>query len=294
MIEKENLVGPTNKILEVDLTKRKASIYVVTDKERKLYLGGKGLGLKLIFDRMPAGVDPMGEENILALMPGVVMGTGAPCSGRFHAVTKSPLTGIMTSSSCGGAFGMQLKTAGWDGVLIKGKADRPVYIEISAKNVSFKDADEFWGMDTVSVQEKIIEHKRTAALVIGPAGEKGVRFASIASGHRFLGRGGMGAVMGAKNLKAIVAAGGGFRIKPVDADGFEKVRKKAVKYISSNKMTSDVYTNYGTRANVNMSNKGNILPINNFSDGSSDEAEKYPAKRSAKSTRHFIRPVSLV
>ena len=82
----------------------------------------------------------------------------------------------------------------------------------------------------------------------------------------------MGAVMGAKNLKAIVASGGGFRIKPVDAEGFEKVRKKAVKYISSNKMTSKVYTNYGTRANVNMSNKANILPINNFTDGSSEEA----------------------
>ena len=274
MINKENLIGPTNKILEVDLSARKATVYIVPQELRKMYLGGKGLGLKLIYDRMPAGVDPLGPDNIIAIMPGVLLGTGAPCSGRFHAVTKSPLTGIMTSSSCGGPFGMQLKTAGWDGLLVKGKADQPVYMEITAKNVSFKDAEGIWGLDTVSAQEQILENKRSAALVIGPAGENGVRFASIASGHRFLGRGGMGTVMGAKNLKAIVATGGDYRIKPVDADGFEKAKKRAAKYIGGNKMTSVVYTNYGTRANVNMSNKANILPVNNFTDGNSELAER--------------------
>lgn len=297
MKDKESLVGPINKILEVDLTARKASIYIVPREMRKMYLGGKGLGLKLIYDRMPPGVDPLGEENIIAIMPGVLMGTGAPCSGRFHAVTKSPLTGIMTSSSCGGPFGMQLKTAGWDGLLIKGKADRAVYMEISSKNVSFKDADEIWGMDTAAAQEAIIEQKRSAALVIGPAGENGVRFASIASGHRFLGRGGMGAVMGAKNLKAIVATGGEYWIKPVDAEGFEKAKKRAAKYIGSNKMTSDIYTNYGTRANVNMSNKANILPINNFTDGNSDQAGKISGesiRKEYKTYHNTCKPCSIL
>ena len=282
MKEKENLIGPTNKIIEVDLSTRTVNIYVVPDELRRMYLGGKGLGLKLIFDRLPAGVDPLGEENIIAVMPGVLLGTGAPCTGRFHAVSKSPQTGIMTSSSCGGAFGMHLKTAGWDGLLIRGKADRPVYLEITAKNVTFKDAADWWGKDTVSVQEELVDKKRSAALVIGPAGENRVRYANIASGHRFLGRGGMGAVMGAKNLKAVVAFGGDYRIKAVDAAAFEKARKLAVKYISDNRMTSVVYTKYGTRANVNLSNKGNILPINNFTDGRSDQAVNISGEQISK------------
>jgi len=284
---KEKMVGPSNKVLDVDLSSRKVQIYEVPLELRKQYLGGKGLGLKLVFDRMPAAVDPMAEENIIAFMPGVLLGTGAPCSGRFHAVTKSPLTGIMTSSSCGGPFGMQLKTAGWDGLLIKGKSDKPVLMEITAKNVSFKEANDIWGKDTVAVQEQILENKRSAALVIGPAGEKGVRYANIASGHRFLGRGGIGAVMGAKNLKGIIATGGDYRIKPVDEELFEKARKRGVKYLHSNVMTSKTYTNYGTRANVNPSNKANILPINNFTDGSSDQAENISGEKISEKHKTF-------
>ncbi len=269
---KQELIGPSNKVLEVDLSSRTVEVYVVSQELRRLYLGGKGLGLKLIFDRLPPGVDPLGEENIIAFMPGVLLGTGAPCTGRFDAVTKSPQTGIMTSSSCGGPFGMQLKTAGWDGLLIKGKADRPVCLEITSEGANFREADALWGKDTASAQEQLVDDKRSAALVIGPAGENRVRYANIASGHRFLGRGGMGAVMGAKNLKAIVARGGNYQIKPLDPAGFEKAKKVAAKYIKNNPMTSVVYTNYGTRANVNLSNKGNILPINNFTDGQSDLA----------------------
>ncbi len=130
-------LGPFNKVLEVDLSSETYSIYIVDDQERAMYLGGKGLGLKLIYDRLEPGTDPLGKDNILAIMPGVLMGTGAICSGRFAAVTKSPLTGIMVSSSCGGPFGMALKTAGWDGLLIKGKANRPTYIELNEQGVVF-------------------------------------------------------------------------------------------------------------------------------------------------------------
>ena len=109
------IAGPSNKVLEVDLTSRTFTVYQVTDEERRMYLGGKGLGLKLIYDRMPAKVDPLGKDNIIAFTPGVLMGTGAPCSGRFSAVTKSPLTGIMDHASCGGPFGMSSENCrmGW-------------------------------------------------------------------------------------------------------------------------------------------------------------------------------------
>ncbi|MFO8048423.1 MAG: aldehyde ferredoxin oxidoreductase family protein [Desulfosudaceae bacterium] len=269
---KKELAGPSNKVLEVDLTSRQVDTCTVSEELRKMYLGAKGLGLKLLFDRLSPGIDPLGEDNIIAFMPGVLMGTGAPCSGRFDAVTKSPLTGIMTSSSCGGPFGMQLKTAGWDGLLIKGKSSSPVYLEVTSEGVTFHDAGELWGKNTVETQQELGDGKKTGALVIGPAGENLVRYANIASEDRFLGRAGMGAVLGAKNLKAIVARGGDYRIKPVDADKFDKAKKTAAAYIRQNEMTSVVYTNYGTRANVNLSNEANILPINNFSDGHDNRA----------------------
>jgi len=269
---KEELVGPSNKVLEVDLTTRQVDTYTVPTELRKMYLGAKGLGLKLLFDRMVPGTDPLGADNIIAFMPGVLMGTGAPCTGRFDAVTKSPQTGIMTSSSCGGPFGMQLKTAGWDGLLIKGRSETPVYLEVIPEGVTFHDAAGLWGKDTVETQHALADGKKTGALAIGPAGENQVRYANIASEDRFLGRAGMGAVLGAKNLKAIVARGGKYRIKPVDADKFNKAKKTAARFIRQNEMTSVVYTNYGTRANVNLSNEANILPINNFSDGHDDRA----------------------
>ena len=123
----QQITGTGNRILEVDLTDRRVDTFRVETCERKLYLGAKGLGLKLLFDRLQPGIDPLGPENIIAFMPGVLMGTGAPCSGRFQAIAKSPLTGIMGTASCGGPFGMALKTAGWDGILIKGRAEKPAY-----------------------------------------------------------------------------------------------------------------------------------------------------------------------
>jgi aldehyde:ferredoxin oxidoreductase len=264
------MIGPGNKVLEVDLTSRTYQVYKITDEERHKYLGGKGLGLKLIFDRMPAGIDPLGGENILAFMPGVLMGTGAPCSGRFSAITKSPLTGIMDHASCGGPFGMNLKTAGWDGLLIKGSSEQPVYLLITPKGVEFKDASGLWGKDTFTTQDML--GNKGGAAVIGQAGENLVRFANIASGHRFLGRGGMGAVMGAKKLKAILAVGGAYKILPKRAKAFERVRKLAIKRINANSTTAYALRKFGTGSLVNLTNAGGILPVKNYSDGMSDQA----------------------
>ena len=111
----KEIIGTSNRFLEVNLTTREVQEFKATDEDRQLYLGGKGLGLKYIYDRMDLSVDPLGEGNILAFMMGVMISTGAPCTGRFAAITKSPLTGIMASSSCGGPFGIAYKTAGYDG-----------------------------------------------------------------------------------------------------------------------------------------------------------------------------------
>jgi aldehyde:ferredoxin oxidoreductase len=268
----KQLIGTSNRIIEINLSSKQYKEFQVTDVDRRLYLGGKGLGLKLLFERLQPGIDPLGEDNYLAFMMGVLMGTGAPCSGRFAALTKSPLTGIMLSSSCGGPFGMAYKTAGYDGLLITGKSDQPVYLEIDETTIKFKNASELWGRDTFETQKAFGEDSGTGVLAIGPAGENKVLFANIATGHRFLGRGGMGAVMGAKNLKAIVAHGQAYKIIPRDKDRFKAICKRAVKYINQNKYTGNLYRNFGTNSNTNPCNDAGLLPINNFSRGSDQRA----------------------
>ena len=267
------VLGTNNRVLEVDLSSSSFTEYQISDKDRKLYLGGKGMAMKLLYDKMKPGIDPLGEENIIVFAMGVLMGTGAPCSGRFDAVTKSPLTGIMASASCGGPFGMALKTSGWDCLLVKGKARKPTVLIIDSEGADFKDAKSVWGKDTEKAQE-ILAKYGTGALVIGPAGENMVTYANICSGHRFLGRGGMGAVMGSKNLKGIVAKGKEVKIVPKQAKKFEKARKKLNDYINKNRITSYSYRNFGTNANVNMSNASGILPVRNFTGGSHEEAYK--------------------
>jgi phosphoribosylformimino-5-aminoimidazole carboxamide ribotide isomerase len=171
------------------------------ENDRRMYLGGKGLGLKLIYDRMPPGVDPLGADNIMAVMTGVLLGTGAPCSGRFAAVTKSPLTGLMAASSCGGPFGMGLKTAGYDGLLITGCADEPLVLSIDEQGARFDPAGDLWGRDTVETPNLPGPGPAGGRPGDRTRGENRVLYANIASGHRFLGRGGFGAVMGPRTLK---------------------------------------------------------------------------------------------
>ncbi len=288
------IVGTNNRVLEVNLEDQTYEIYKVTSDERRLYLGAKGLGLKLLFDRMEPGQDPFGSDNIIAFMPGVLMGTGGPCSGRFEALTKSPLTGIMVTSSCGGPFGLALKTAGWDGLLIKGKASTPTYLDITKDGVAFKDAKDIWGLDIPDAQAKL-DGKKIKSLTIGPAGENQVLYANVASGHRFLGRGGLGAVMGSKNLKAIRAEGGAYRITPRNPELFKKVKTRAIKYIKQNDIT-DKYRSYGTSTNVSYCLEAGIIPINNFKDGKHELGKNVSGEFMAEkheTTHHTCKPCTI-
>lgn len=263
----QTIAGTSNRILDVNLSEQTSQILRITDDDRRRYLGGKGLGLKLINERLSSGVDPLGPDNLLVFMMGVMMGTGAPCSGRFAALTKSPLTGILLSSSCGGPFGMALKTAGYDGLIVAGRSSTPVYIRIDDGGVAFEDAGDLWGLDTHATQQRLDLGKKDGALAIGPAGENKVLFANVASGHRFLGRGGMGAVMGAKNLKAVMAVGGQYQIEPRHPEAFQRIKRRAFKQIDGNHFTGHAYRQFGTSANVNLCNQGGILPVRNFREG---------------------------
>ncbi len=282
----EIVEGMNNKGLIVDLTLSEVEEFAIETSERELYLGGKGLGIKFLYDNLDLSVDPLAPENIVAFYAGVMLGTGAPNSGRFAAMTKSPLTKILTSSSSGGPFGLALKRAGYDALIIKGKAKKPVYIKIKNDDVQILNAEELWGKDTVETEEGL-KAANTGIMTIGPAGENKVLYANVASGGRFFGRGGIGAVLGSKNLKAVVASGDK-RIRPKNKEKFDKVKKKAQKTIEKDELSSTFYRTYGTNTNINLSNKFGILPVRNFKKGSSDRAkeisgeyifEKYQTKK---------------
>ena len=221
------IVGTSNWIIDIDLSTGVVTSFQVSEKIRQLYLGGKGLGLELLNQRMDPGVDPLGEKNILAFMTSALSGTDALFGDGFSAVTKSPLTGLMLHSACRGPFAMACKTAGYDGVLVRGKAPGPVVIVIDPNHVRIEDGSLIWGLDIHDAQKQIAPDGKTGVLIIGPAGENQVRIANAGSGNCFFGRGGLGAVMGAKNLKAIVARGGDYGIVPADPKRFAKIRDKA-------------------------------------------------------------------
>lgn len=290
----KEMAGTLNKVLEIDLSLKTFSTVLISAQLRRMYLGGKGLGLKLLYDRLKPGTDPLGEDNLIIIMTGVLAGTAAPCSGRFHAVFKSPLTGIMGSSSCGGSFGRQLKSNGWDGIILKGKSDKPLTLHIHDDTVEFFDAATLWGKDITEAQAAI-GLKHTQTLVIGPAGENLVRFANVAAGNRYLGRGGLGAVMGSKNLKAIVAFKGQYKVVPVFKDRFQKIKTKANKYINRNSM-SLLMRRFGTAANANPIIKNNMLPVNNFTYGNHPKAKQITGekiKENHNTSYHTCKPCSI-
>ena len=271
-----------NRGLEIDLTTRTTTEFKITDEERKAFIGGKGLGLKLLAERMPAGIAPLSPDNHIAFLTGILMGTGASCSGRFTAVTKSPLTNLFSSSSCGGNFGYALKSIGYDVLIIKGKADAPTALVLNANNIEFDSAEKLWGMDTMAVQEHFSPSKEDGIVAIGPAGENLVSYANIASGKRFLGRGGFGAVFGSKNLKAVVIYGQRFRVHPADRDRFKKINHEAARKIKQNEFTAYYFPEFGTNANMQLNNENNILPVHNFKETSSPEAEQLYTQRTAE------------
>ena len=203
--------GWAGKILDIDLSRRKVEKRPLDEKTALNFLGGRGLNGSVLYNEVKPGIDPMGEENLLIFGVGPMTGTLSPGSGRFTVTSKSPLTGIFGDSSCGGSWGAELKFAGYDQMIIRGKADKPVYLFIDGKEIQIKDAMGLWGKDTYVTQEiikKELGDPRIEVACIGPAGEKLVKYATIAARNRQAGRTGMGCVMGSKNLKAIAIRGG--------------------------------------------------------------------------------------
>ncbi|NLA11768.1 MAG: aldehyde:ferredoxin oxidoreductase, partial [Firmicutes bacterium] len=174
--------GYMGKVLQVDLSTGKTKSYALPERMLELYVGNKCLGARLLYDLLPPMTDPLSEKNVFIVTTAPLTGSGAPSSNRFNITTKSPLTGAIVNSNCGGNFGVFLKRAGYDSLIITGKASRPVYLTIDEESVSIVDAAELWGLDTQKVQEKL--PPRAGKIVIGPAGENLVKYSSVFSQER--------------------------------------------------------------------------------------------------------------
>lgn len=260
------MFGYNGKFLFVNLSTREITTETFDEQFVREYIGGYGFGAKVLHDKMPAGADPLGEESILGFISGISNGTGAMFGGRFTMVHKSPVTGGWNDSNSGGFFGPELKKAGYDALFISGIADSPVYIWINDGEVKIEDAAQVWGQDTKEVWETLKEkHQEPAAKIvaIGPSGErKSLMACPINDGHRAPGRGGGGAVMGSKNLKAILVRGTG-KIPVAHPERLKEINRTVLATMKKNKGAKS-FGDHGTGAGTPASALSGDSPVKNW------------------------------
>lgn len=269
----------TGQILRIDLTDGSIWVDKPDDAFYRKYIGGRNIILHYLLNAMPAQADPLGPDNLLIFAPGLMTGTAIQGAGRHAVGGKSPLTGALGSSEAGGWWGAELKQAGFDAVVIQGRAQTPVYLWIKDGNVEIRSADHLWGKLTADVQEQIrveLGDRKIRVAQIGPAGENLVRFASVMHDvNRAAGRSGLGAVMGSKNLKAI-AVRGSFSIGVVD-----KKRMTAVqKWVNQNYKTQMGWAiAAGTSGSVKFNHDAGATAIRNYQQGVFEGVEQLDAAK---------------
>jgi aldehyde:ferredoxin oxidoreductase len=276
--------GYAGRLLDVELSSRTQRDYPLSDRLLENFLGGKALAARVLWEELEPGIDPLSPGNMLVFTTGPLTGSGAPASSRFNLSTKNVQTGGILSSNCGGTFGVHLKRAGYDGLIVRGRADAPLWLALDERGARFLDARHLWGLDTEAVQHGM--SAKIGRLVIGPAGENLVRYACIVSGERVLGRGGTGAVMGSKNLKLITASGAR-HYEPADEPAFRGTVKKWVATLRGHSITGRQLPRYGTAALVNGTAATNTLPTRNFKYGTWDQADEISGETMAE--RHLAR-----
>jgi len=261
-------------ILRVSLTDGSIRREQISSDDFAHYLGGRGFGVKLLYENLLPGIDPLSPDNWLIFSVGPMTATSVPTAGRFVVVTKSPLTGTIFDSHAGGYFGAQLRKAGYIAVVFEGASSSPVYLWINDGEVELRDASKLWGKDTAVTTEGLLKETDSKAQVacIGPAGENQVKLAAIMTDlHRAAGRGGVGAVMGSKKLKAVVVRGTG-DVAVDDTDRLNDAVKRARRLIKKNPVTNKALPVYGTAVLVNVTNEFGMLPTFNFQEGNFNDA----------------------
>lgn len=262
-----------DRILRVDLTTGRIETTPLSAEAMPLVLGGKGLGAWLLYHEQPAGIEPLSPENHLIFHNGPLTGTNAPTAGRFGVTTRSPATRTYSDSYCGGYWGQMLKYAGYDALVLTGRASSPSILVIDGNQAWIEPADHLWGLNITETAHKLKSQFGTEwqSLVIGPPGEKQRNIAGIFNDSRALARGGVGAVMGSKNLKAVVVRGNGF-VHVFNHRKYERALQLAFRAV---RMSSEItlLSREGTANILEIINVMGALPTRNFQQGHFELAE---------------------
>ncbi len=268
--------GLNGKLLRVDLTAESLVWEAIPQEKARDYLGGRGLAVRYLYDEMDPGVDPLSPQNKLIMAAGPLTATPTPTGSRYMVVTRSPLTGALTCSNSGGRFPTELKKAGLDLVIIEGRAQRPVYLWIHNGQAELCPAEHLWGQDTHRTTDALLAETDPNACVacIGPAGERQVLIAAIMNDkHRAAGRAGVGAVLGSKNLKAVVVRGRG-TVELADAKALRSISKQVVEQVKQAAREGKlVLRDYGTAYMPPVTSGVGIIPTRNFQTGVFSGAE---------------------
>lgn len=267
--------GYTRKILRVDLTAGTVETEELKNGQLKKYIGGAGLAARMLYDELKPGIDPLSADNKVIFLAGPLAGTIAPTGSRIGAYTKSPMTNGFFHSSAGGNFAAELKYAGFDGAVIEGKSEKPVYLFISNEIQELRDASHVWGEPSFSAQELLkadAGDENVQIAVIGPAGERMVSFAAILVGCRALGRGGLGAVLGSKLFKGIVVRGTG-RLEVDDMEATLQKTQDLIRIMRANPSTGQILPQYGTPVLVNANNSLGVFGSRNWQKETFESAE---------------------
>ncbi len=267
--------GWTGKILDINLTDGSIETIPLDMEMARLFLGGRGLGARLLWDLVGPEVSPLSPENVLIFTTGPITATGSQTSNRFNVSTKSPLTDTILHANSGGWWGMQFKRTGYDALIVRGKSKTPVMIEIKPEGVELKEAGHLWGKGVFETTEALGQSRNQRnVLCIGPAGENQVRIAAIMNDkERALARGGPGAVMGSKNLKAIVVEGKE-KNQPADQELFKFMLYETGKLLKASPLTSQGLPEFGTAVVMNVVNEIGALPTRNFQQSQFEGADK--------------------
>ena len=253
------------KVFTVDLSTSKVSEKQIEKKMIEEFIGGRGLGIRLLYELNKPKVDPLSPDNHLIFIVGPYTGTQGAFTAFYNVTTKSPLTGTCSAAHSGGHFAPMMRKAGVDGLIIRGKASNPVYLHIDDGKIEIKDASTLWGKDVFQTTEELQKmHPGSRCAVIGPAGEKLVRYAAIMNDNqRAAGRGGVGTVMGSKNLKAIVVKGTG----PVPMTDEKYLKESFLTATKTVKEKAVAFATYGTPMVAGITGKAGCIPTRNFSTG---------------------------
>lgn len=274
------MYGYCGKILRVNLTEKSVASYVPEEKDLREFIGGAGLAVKLHYDMKTFEVDPLSPENALVLMTGPLTATKAPSTSRLEFCARSPLTGIWGESNSGGKMATYLKYCGWDGIIVEGASDKPVYLKVDVNGAEIVDAESLWRKGCYETQEEIekeLGEKRVSTAVIGPAGENLVKYACIqVDNSRHAGRTGMGAVMGSKKLKGIAVVhdpSERHKVEVADEDAFNKFVDEVMARIKDD-FTCNMFTQLGTSGYMETAEGFGDLPIKYYTQGTWDGATK--------------------